>query len=162
MIRSANENDRLAIGKVYCEGWKAAYAGIVSDAFLSSLTAEKCAPSRVPADCALVYEHEGQVAGVIHFGASRDGHGEDIGEIYSIYLLPSIWRQGAGRMLFHAAAQKLREKGFTALCLWTLKDNVRAIRFYESMGMTRFSEREITIAGQALSEIGYILRFDRD
>ncbi len=162
MLRPAHEADRLSIGEVYCESWKAAYAGIVSDVFLSRLTAENCAPPRIPADCAFVYVQDGRVAGVVHFGAVRSEQNTALGEIYSIYILPSHWRQGAGRALFHAAAQKLQEKGFRAFCLWTLATNHRAIRFYESMGMTRFSEREISIGGQNLPESGYILYFDRD
>ncbi len=162
MIRPANESDRLSIGKVYCDVWKSAYAGIISADFLSRLSAENCAPPHIPAHRAFVYEQEGQVAGVVHFGASRDTQSENSGEIYSIYVLPSLWRRGAGRALFHTAAQKLRENGFTEFCLWTLEKNIRAIRFYKKMGMTRFSQRSITIGGQNLKEIGFILQFERD
>lgn len=161
MIRPAHENDRLSIGKVYSDTWKAAYHGIVSDQFLSCLNAENCAPPTLSSYQAFVYVHDGQVCGVTHFGAARDALCGNSGEIYSIYVLPEFWSQGAGCMLFQAAVQKLRNSGFPSVCLWALKDNLRAIRFYERMGMTRFSERVITIGGQSLPEIGFMLHFDQ-
>ena len=135
MIRAACESDRLSIGKVYCDTWKTVYQGIIRDEFLCRLSAENCAPPRVPANRAFVYVQDNRVGGIIHFGAARDIQCKNLGEIYSIYVLPDFWRKGAGRMLFSAAEHKLRDQGFAGFCLWTLEKNERAIRFYEKMGM---------------------------
>ena len=44
MIRSAMQKDAAAIGRVYCEGWKAAYQGLMPDFFLNALTPHYSTP----------------------------------------------------------------------------------------------------------------------
>jgi ribosomal protein S18 acetylase RimI-like enzyme len=159
MIRAACEADRLSIGRVYCDTWKAAYRGIISDEFLCRLSAEGCAPSRVPDNRAFVYVHDSEVCGIVHFGPARGVRDDALGEIYSIYVLPEFWLRGVGRMLFSAAECSLRSRGFSGFRLWTLSQNTRAMRFYERLGMTVFSERMISIGGQTLPETGYQKQF---
>ncbi len=156
MIRSATQNDRLAIGHIYCEGWKAGYRGLIPDAFLDGLTDESCAPPAVPSSGVLVFEAEdGLLTGVVRFGPMRvspDGH---TGEIQSIYVLPDHWRMGAGKALFEGAALQLRKEGYTSLFIWALTGNRRAAAFYARMGMTACDCRFIEIGGKTLPETGW-------
>lgn len=156
-IRAAEEKDRLAIGRVYCEAWQTAYRGLIPESFLLSLTAEHCAPPRIPADRAFVCENEGKVVGIVDFGASQDDPDSGCGEIHSLYVLPDFWRHGIGKELFRAAKERLRQKGYLSVVLWTLADNLRANLFYQKMGMTRGNDRIISIGGRNLREVQYSL-----
>lgn len=156
MIRLPTQNDRLAIGHVYCEAWKAAYRGIVPDDFLDGLTDENCAPRSIRSKGALICETEGRIIGAASFGARRDCPDAQTGELYSIYVLPECWRTGAGSALFEAVRNELRADGYSSMFLWTLSENRRARRFYEKMGMNAIGARTIIIGGRQLNETGYI------
>lgn len=155
MIRNAFPSDRMALGHIYCETWKAAYRGMIPDGFLDALTDETCAPPAVREDRTLVWEENGQVVGLVHIGPGRDGAFADAGEIQSIYVLPSYWRSGIGKKLLTAAEERLLALGFSRMYLWALTDNTRARAFYESMGMQMCGERTISIGGAELSETQY-------
>lgn len=157
MIRHGREEDRLALGRIYAEAWKAAYRGNVPDEFLDSLTAEKAAPppGAVNGRSCLVYEADGMVAGLVNFGPGRDAGDEDKAEIRSIYILPEFWRGGIGSRLFDGAQEALRQAGYTRLFLWVLAENARARAFYARMGMSECDRRSIVIAGKELEEVRY-------
>ena len=157
MIRYPSQNDLSAIGHVYCEGWKAAYRGIVPDDFLDRLTDENCSPRAVRSGGALVCERDGQIIGAASFGALRDSDDKQTGELYSIYVLPEYWSKGAGRALFDAACSALYKDGYARMFLWALAENKRALRFYRKMGMNEAGCRTITIGGKALSEVGFLM-----
>lgn len=55
-------------------------------------------------------------------------------EIYAIYILGSMRRVGAGRLLTQAAARHLLSRGLAGAGVWVLRDNANARRFYESLG----------------------------
>lgn len=157
LIRAAEEKDRLAIGRVYCETWQTAYRSLIPESFLLTLTAERCAPPNVPAGRAFVCESAGKLVGIVDFGASRDNPDSACGEIRSLYVLPDFWRQGIGKELFCAAKERLAQNGYHSIMLWTLADNLRANLFYRKMGMTRGVERIISIGGRNLREVQYSL-----
>lgn len=161
MIRGGCSSDSLAMGMVYSKAWKAAYRGIVPDAFLDSLTAVNAAPpaERISPETCLVYEKDGSICALVRFGKCRDADITDMAEIYSIYVLPECWHGGIGTALFEAALKALRDGGAAGVYLWTLKENARARGFYERMGMMCIGEREIEIAGKKLNECRYELIF---
>ena len=78
----------------------------------------------------------------------------------SIYVLADFWGKGVGRSLFEAASAVLKDRGYDGFYLWVLKENDRARRFYEKMGMVCFdNERTITIGGKELVESRYEMKF---
>jgi len=147
--------DRAAIGRIYCEAWKAAYRGLVPDEFLDSLTDENCMPppGKVSDGSCLVYESDGNAVGLVSFGPGRES--ENIAEIRTIYVLPEKWRGGIGAELLAAALNELKGRGHDRVFLWTLEGNVRARRFYERRGMQHTRFRKIKIAGKLLTECRY-------
>ena len=162
MIRPANVSDGLAIGKVYCYGWQAAYRGLMPDFFLNALTPENCFAQRshIAPDRRFVAEVNGEVVGTATFGKPRDTVAEGLAELYSIYLLPQHWGTGQGSALFRAVVEKLKEQGYSGLYLWTLRDNTRARVFYEKAGLQLSGEeRELEIAGAYLPEVQYQLKW---
>lgn len=162
MIRPASASDGLAIGKVYCRGWQAAYKGLMPDFFLDALTPENCFAQRshIAPDRRFVAEADGEVVGTVTYGKPRDVVEDGLAELYSIYVLPEHWGGGHGSKLFRAAADKLKGQGWPGLYLWVLRDNARARLFYEHMGMTITGEdREIEVAGAWLPEVKYQLKW---
>lgn len=51
--------------------------------------------------------------------------------MWSYYLAPSVWGQGVGDRLMHAGLAHLPQP---VVRLWVLRDNLRAVRFYERHG----------------------------
>ncbi len=144
-VRPAKPEDAAAIGKIYCDSWKAAYKGIVPQDYLDSLTPEDRTIN--PADYLVLESEEGVV-----FGLARP----DWGELRAIYLLPEYWRKGSGTALFQAAEAELGRRGYSRYFLWAFCENAQARRFYEKMGM-RLSGREqpFTLGGKELWECRY-------
>lgn len=163
MIRPGTGRDSTDMGRIYCLAWQRAYAGIVPDEFLESLSPENCAPppAVIAPDGCRVYEDAGRVVGLVNFGPDRDCGAGGLAEVRTIYVLPEYWRRGIGRALMRAAAGAVRDAGYPGFFLWVLTENARARRFYESMGLRFTGEvREIEIAGKPLSESRYILNFE--
>ena len=158
MIRPAQQKDAADIGRVYCEGWKAAYRGLMPEFFLDALTPENCAPKpdHIAPKRRFVAEHDGEVVGTVTFGAGREDAA--LAEIQSLYVLPEYWQNGLGRALVEAVAKQAKAQGYPALYVWTLEGNVRAKAFYERLGMSSTgNKREFEIAGAYLPELQYQL-----
>lgn len=127
-IREAFQSDCAGIGKVYCESWKTAYQSLLPQTYLNSLTTENCSPNKVSAND-IVLVGQGEVLGVCHISEARNRDEKEWGEVVAIYLLPEIWGSGQGSELLRYPLGKLKKKGFKHICLWVLKDNIRARKF---------------------------------
>lgn len=155
-IREAKQGDFNGIGKVYCDSWNAAYQKLLPKTYLDSLTATNCAPNKVSIDDLVLVKQE-KVLGICHVSEARNRDNKVWGEIVAIYLLPEIWGSGAGNELFQSALKKLKQYGFKNICLWVLKDNVRARKFYQKNGfIISGDEREIEITECNIREVEYI------
>ncbi len=150
-------DDFRAIARIYSESWKAAYRGIVPQAYLDALTEARWATVLAgSAYDALVLMDGEAYAGTSSVCAARDTSMAGWGEIISLYLLPPYWGKGHGAALMDAAIALLGEKGFDRMYLWVLEDNARARAFYEKRGFVVSPDRaEIEIGGKALAEVRY-------
>jgi GNAT superfamily N-acetyltransferase len=83
-----------------------------------------------------VAEIDGSFAGYCYVAApSRESDvGPDVAELVAMYVEPEHWRKGAGEALMRAAMERLSGLPYTEAVLWTFKENVRAIAFYEGQG----------------------------
>ena len=162
VLRNATPADAVALGNVYCYAWKEGYKNIIPQQFLDSLTVEKSAPppDRINCDNNYVAEYDGKIVGLVNYGPGRDAESDNWGELRSIYVLADCWGKGVGRSLFEKAAEVLKERGYAGFYLWVLKENERARRFYEKMGMVCCGdEKTITIGGKELVESRYVIEF---
>jgi GNAT superfamily N-acetyltransferase len=137
-IRPITEADYPAVGEVHVRSWQVGYAGIVPADYLAALdpadnAERRRTEPRPPGAQTLVAEEDGQIVGFVSFGPSREE--PPAGEIYAIYVAPGHWRHGAGRQLFTAARNSLKESGYPEMRLWVLAENARARQFYERMDM---------------------------
>ena len=105
-------------------------------------------------------EEYGMIICLVNYGEGRDKDTENMGELRAIYVLADFWGKGVGQKLFKAALSEFAKRGYEGFYLWALKENSRARRFYEKMGMHLSDhERIITIAGKELVESKYVMKF---
>jgi len=160
--RPAQPDDAFSIATIHVRAWQNAYRGIVPDAFLDSLSIEQRSTvwqqilTQKDAEEVWVAAEGDEIRGWISAAASRDTDAApSTGEIWAVYVMPGRWRQGVGGLLCEGAEQRLGKQGMKDVTLWVLKDNERALRFYESRGfrIDPGIEKTIVRAGAELREI---------
>ncbi|HEY2585219.1 MAG TPA: GNAT family N-acetyltransferase [Tepidisphaeraceae bacterium] len=159
-IRPAILDDAAELALVRVLAWRSAYRDILPAAFLAAMSVED--DERRWRDLMnrdgreeIVCTADGQIAGYATFGPARDGATATTAEVSAIYLRPDAWGRGWGRMLWQAALERLRDRGFADVMVWVLRDNSRARRFYERCGLRPDEERTVSIGGAELVEIRY-------
>ncbi|MFI9114957.1 GNAT family N-acetyltransferase [Streptomyces venezuelae] len=168
VIREALPEDAAAVAAVHVLSWRAAYRGLVPDAYLTALDVEERTAvwqARLAApDRPTVLVSTGPGGRVRAFSCFRAWPDETFppgttAELAALYALPEAWGTGVGRALLAASAEALVEAGFRAAALWVFEGNARGRRFYEAAGWRPDGEvvREET-GGRVLAE----LRFRRD
>jgi len=162
-LRPARPADAPAIAGIHVETWRAAYAGIVPDAYLVAMTESKQAlqwnqaiRSAVAPEVVLVAESSdlpgGRIVGFGSCGRARKRPGA--GEVFTLYVAPDWQGQGIGRRLLHGLLAKLKAGGLNEAQVWVLSDNPARF-FYEAMGARRAAERQERFAGVRLEEAAY-------
>ncbi|MBP5208420.1 MAG: GNAT family N-acetyltransferase [Clostridia bacterium] len=141
-------------GFVHYTSWQQAYRGIVDRDYLDSMSLQKCVDAAYRwLDNILVAKDGEDVVGFTGYGKYRDDELTGTGEVYAIYVLEQYWGKGVGHMLMQAALDMIKE--YPAVAVWVLKDNARAIRFYEKCPDGR--EETLTL-GTPITEMRMILR----
>ena len=143
IVRAAVPADAPAMAALHVRAWRAAYTGIMPDAFLAGLRVEEreamwrrslTAPEVAPAERAIfVAEEAGTLLGVAAAGHARGDDEFGMGELYAINVDPSAWGGDASGALLDAATAWLDGR-FAASILWVVDGNARARAFYESAG----------------------------
>jgi L-amino acid N-acyltransferase YncA len=158
-IREATKQDIPSIASVHVASWQSTYRGIVSDTFLDSLKTEQFIQrwesifKKNP--LVLVAENdENKVVGFISGGPSRFPEHPFEAELYAVYLLKDVQRQGTGKKLLLELVRRLVSRGYRSMLVWVLKKNP-ARKFYEKMGGTPVTENLIDIGGQKHPEMAY-------
>ncbi len=159
MIRRAIYDDAAAIARIHVGTWRTAYAGIVPDEYLASLSEEKRLKSWQQQltdgkTVILVAEKDGEVIGWASGGMSRDEDSPGDSELYAIYILSQHWGGGIGRKLMEKMEDSLPAAKSTTL--WVLQDNHRAIQFYERMGYhPDDAQKKIQLGGKEFIELRF-------
>src|SRR4051794_15551815 len=74
----------------------------------------------------------GPVVGWACLGRFRgNGTSTAMGQLYALYVQPSLIGSGIGRTLLEAVHSHAHADGFSLMLLWVLTDNTRARHFYE-------------------------------
>ncbi|MBR3312063.1 MAG: GNAT family N-acetyltransferase [Solobacterium sp.] len=144
VIKKMESDDEIK-GKAYVhwKSWQEAYPGIIDQSYLDSLTLEQCEQTAYRWPDNIIIAKDGDlVVGFAGYGKYRNDELENTGEVFSIYILSEYYGKGVGYRLMEAALSRLAE--YPRIAVWVLKDNQRAIRFYERCGF-RFDGREETL-----------------
>jgi ribosomal protein S18 acetylase RimI-like enzyme len=161
VVREAKASDASGVARVHVETSRAAYRGLLPEETLSLMTFERRLASWSETltggggEFVYVAERQGHVVGFASGGPERGGEAEYDGELYTVYVLPSEQRRGAGRLLTLAVAERLAREGFRAMLLWSLEGNEDARRFYESLGGAPAGRKTNERAGRVLAEVAY-------
>lgn len=81
-----------------------------------------------------IAERDGKAIGFVGVGPSRDPQDPELGELDTIAVDPSHWRQGVGRALMKVAEAALFGDGYRTAILWTAAEYQLGYRFYIAMG----------------------------
>lgn len=145
-LRDATRDDAHAIADVLVRSWRAAYRGLLPDDVLAGLSLSEreqfwseALAAGMPRTRAVVATVAGAVVGFAATGpplVPADRADPTLGDLYSLYLAPDVWRRGIGTQMHAAALDRLRSCGFTHAGLWVLDTNERALRFYQRHGWT--------------------------
>ncbi len=146
-VRTAAPADGAAIACVKWRSWQVGYRGVVDDDFLDHRAVVHPLPAwwseraRFPPSRRhrlLVLGRAGEVQGFCDTGPYRDAQvdvdGDDVGQVCSLYVDPTLFRHGHGAALLDAATDHLHAVGFRDLRLWVVDTNVRAQAFYRARG----------------------------
>ncbi|MBV8977292.1 MAG: GNAT family N-acetyltransferase [Alphaproteobacteria bacterium] len=157
-IRNATPTDAGEIARVYIESWHDTYPGVLSKALLSSMKLGSQTGRWRAAICqgeiVLVAEIGGRVAGMLSAGPSRDRTLGFDGEVYTLYVDPAHYGEGAGRNLLAAAFSQLRKRGCRSCLIWAHAQN-HARFFYERMGGRLVAERTAKMMGDPVPEVAF-------
>ena len=136
---------------VHWQTWREAYDDLLPADFQETMTLEKCRffSQKYPENTLIAMDGK-KVVGFISYGNYRD---ETIqaGEIIALYVLKDYYGKGVSKQLMHAAFVALDQ--FSEIYLWVLKDNKRAIAFYQKMGFTVDGPEKILELGKPVKEL---------
>lgn len=133
VIKSIETEEEIR-GKAYVcwKAWHEAYPGMIRQDYLDGMTLEKCVEISFRwKDGILVVLDGKRVVGFTGYG-HREGDPPETGEVFAMYVLSDYYGKGVGRSLMNGALDQLKE--YPEICLWTLRENKRAIRFYMKCG----------------------------
>ena len=134
------ETEEEARGQAYVHyhAWQQAYTGLIDQSYLDGMSlemSEKYALQAFQNGHTMFVAKDGErVVGFAAYGPYRGDDLADAGEVIAIYLLKEYYDRGIGRALMEAALGAL--KGYRRVCVWVLRDNARAIRFYRRCGFS--------------------------
>jgi ribosomal protein S18 acetylase RimI-like enzyme len=170
-VRRARRDDAAAIARVHVETWQSAYADLLDQNMLASMSDVRQAAwwQRALADPReargiFVVDHADM--GVVGFGScgpardhpeGLDGTEKRVGEVYTLYVEPDFQDEGYGRLLLDAMFKQLHGEGCDTVVLWMLADNPSRF-FYEAMGGQYCGQRTDTMAGRDVDEVAYAWR----
>ena len=141
---------------VHWQTWKEAYDDLLPAEFQETMTLERCRffSQKYPENT-LIAMNGKKVVGFISYGNFRD---ETIqaGEIIALYVLKDYYGKGVSEQLMHAAFVALDH--FSEIYLWVLKENQRAIAFYQKMGFTVDGQEKILELGKPIIEIRMVFK----
>lgn len=129
------ESEEEIKGKAYIhyKSWHETYTSLVDTEYMSGITLEKCEKIAHKWQENILIAKDGEkVIGFVGYGTYRGANLPEHGEVYGIYVLEEYHGLKVGYALMNAALNILSD--FKKIAVWVLKDNNKAIRFYERYG----------------------------
>src|SRR5262249_4799330 len=151
-FRRATIADSLAVGQVHVQSWRESFKGIVPQSFLNKMSVQERAGAfriRFTDDDYRMFIAETPKNGVVGFAdvwKARDADRPYQAELYGIYLLRDVQRQGVGTKLFTLGVESLVADGMNSMYVLTLETSPFK-SFYENMGGRVVDRLAIDIAG---------------
>ena len=136
---------------VHWQTWREAYDDLLPADFQETMTLEKCRffSQKYPENTLIAMDGK-KVVGFISYGNFCD-EAIQAGEIIALYVLKDYYGKGVSKQLMHAAFAA--HDHFSEIYLWVLKENKRAIAFYQKMGFTFDGQEKILKLGKPVKEL---------
>ena len=136
---------------VHWQTWREAYDNLLPTEYQETMTLDRCRffSQKYPENTLIAMDGK-KVVGFISYGNFRD-EAIQAGEIIALYVLKDYYGKGVSKQLMHAAFVALDQ--FSEIYLWVLKDNKRAIAFYQKMGFTFDGQEKILELGKPVKEL---------
>lgn len=135
-LRPALREDAERVVQVYVDSWNEGFGHLLGVREITAALIE-----RWRADLTADTVHwtmavvKGIVVGLVGVGPSRDPIDPSLGELNTIAVDPSHWRNGVGRRLMEHALNDL-EGSWSKAVLWTPAKYEQGHQFYEATGWT--------------------------
>ncbi len=165
-IRDADIEDATEIAGVHVQTWQSTYAGVLPDDYLVGLSVSRYAvmwhqwlsDRRPEHHINVAVGDGGDIVGFASCGRLRDrnqvgGKGQ-VGEIFTLYVLPDFQGLGLGRALVTRSFAALAGDACGGAIIWVLEANPSRF-FYEAMGGRKVSGRLEKFAGTTVAEVAY-------
>jgi GNAT superfamily N-acetyltransferase len=139
-VREAQYEDRTAIAAIHAESWRGAFRGLYRDEYLDGEVVadrmqvwERRMSEPAPNQFVVLVEDETGLAGFACAYGRDDEHWGTL--LDNLHVRREGQRRGIGtRLVSEVAAWCRAHYADCGLYLWVLTENVRARRFYESLG----------------------------
>lgn len=159
-IKKASEEDIKSIARVYIDGWKTTYPGLVPDDYLDRLSYEEAEQKWLNflnhENEPFIYIAMNDVGKIIGFASGKSSDDENFdGELYSLYLLQECRGLGVGKQLVSAIAKHFKEKGIASMLVWVMERNKSGLGFYERMGGKEYLHRKSEFGGMVVDDVAY-------
>lgn len=93
----------------------------------------------------------------------EDTRDDDLGEVYGIWVTPSLRGEGVARQLMEHAELVGRNAGYSHLAYWVNTDNGRAVAFASSIGYRPTEgRRDVVVEGQPEVEAAFMIPLGSD
>ena len=141
---------------VHWQTWREAYDDLLPAEFQETMTLERCRffSQKYPENTLIAMDGM-KVVGFISYGNFRDKTIQS-GEIIALYVLKDYYGKGIAQKLMKEALTTLEQ--FYEIFLWVLKENKRAITFYQKMGFTVDGQEKILNLGKTITEIRMVCK----
>lgn len=148
------------ISKIYIDSWKITYDGFVSDSYLKSLNyhdAEKKWSDFLndTKNFIFVAKENNQVIGFVA-GCIDDENSE--GELYALYVNPTLKNTGIGSKLLDKFFEHMKENHITSIIVWAMSKNKKAISYYKHKGAVEYNHRMNSFDGEVVEDTALIWR----
>ena len=139
---------------VHWQTWREAYDNLLPAEYQETMTLDRCRffSQKYPENTLIAMDGK-KVIGFISYGNFRD-EAIQAGEIIALYVLKDYYGKGVSEQLMHAAFVALDH--VSEIYLWVLKDNKRAIAFYQKIGFTFDGQEQILKLGKPVKELRMI------
>jgi RimJ/RimL family protein N-acetyltransferase len=142
VIREALFSDADDIARVHADSWREAYRGVVPEkTFAARFSLEprrkmwRAFLSQPNAGRHFICELGEKAVGFFSLEPPRDSDmPPDALELTALYFDPSCWGKGFGPQAMRFIFRTAQARGSRMLYLWVLRENRRAVRFYERCG----------------------------
>ena len=155
IVRRAEKEDVRQIAEILVEDWQKAYRGIMDDAFLDSLNADRRYETEVKRYQKYVVAADGnEILGYVWLETTADEPADC--EVIALYVRYSRRNNGIGKLLMKYAVRYFREAGRKKMIVWCLKENNESRKFYEKAGGKVFRTGSHNWGGKEYEMISYL------